>query len=195
MFEGILIVLELVILAATTSIYLLARRTAASAVATQKNVDELLQELQATSEIVINDLNARTATLRTLVEQADGRRRTLESAKKPAPTRIQVIQPPTPVRNSPSGKPSGTARRDRVDNPLAGRANSSGDAVLRLAQQGLDVADIAQQLRLSREEVTMILNAQSANTPSGIAPTGITPLVKAPSGNALSSHTSHRSSM
>ena len=37
MYEWLLIVLELVILAATTSIYLLARRTAANAVATQKS--------------------------------------------------------------------------------------------------------------------------------------------------------------
>jgi hypothetical protein len=167
MYEWLLIILELAILVATGVVYLLARRTAASAAATQKSLDELLQELQATSEIVINDLNTRTAALRTLLEQSDGRRHALESNMRPAPARMQAAQQQALAKPAASTKPGkSTARDGRPDTPSGsdpsgnthGRfSGSRGAEVQRLATEGMDPVRIAQQLRLTREEVHMIL--------------------------------------
>ncbi len=166
MFEWVLIVIELVILAATTSVYLLARRTAIRSVATQKNLDELLQELQATSEIVINDLNTRTAALRTLLEQADGRRRALEAVRKPAQARSEDGEPGRSARPAPGRPGDPLAARNKTGARAEPGLGERTDAVLQLAQQGMDVAGIAQKLRLTREEVSMTLAGPSGTRSS-----------------------------
>jgi uncharacterized membrane-anchored protein YhcB (DUF1043 family) len=170
MFELALIVLQLALFLGTLTVYLLARRTASTNAAMQKNLDELLQELQATSELVVNDLNERARAIRALLDQADTRRQHLDSATdratpRPArdlPTARPILAPESPGRitfsepgrreSQPSSRPVPPRQRQVVA--------AEPPTVQSLAADGLPAVEIARQLGITREEVDMALSYQ-----------------------------------
>lgn len=173
MFELVLIVLQVALFLGTFTVYLLARRTASTNAAMQKNLDELLQELQATSELVVNDLNERAKALRSLLDQADTRRQQLDSAADRATARaIRDLPPARPrILAEPAGgqaAPSLASRRGKQTAPAREPEGSATElpSVRSLADEGVSRLEIARRLGITREEIDMVLSSNGTHRSS-----------------------------